>query len=275
MNNEQLQKIALEMRRIIITACYTAGAGHITSAFSCVEILTALYFGKVMRYQVSEPLWEERDYLVLSKGHAGIAQYSALAEAGFIPKEELKTFCAVGTRLGCHPTTKIPGIESASGSLGHGLSFSVGLALSAKLKKTEQRVYCITGDGELQEGNNWEAAMSVAHFKLNNLIWIIDKNELQIAGTTDEVMSLGDLRKKIEDFGFGVVEVNGHDFNELISVLKQQVNLKPLAIIAHTIKGYGAPSISGKREWHNRKPTENEAAIILSELGMHTEDLQY
>lgn len=275
---ESLKQTALELRRNIIKMSYIAGAGHITSACSCLDILVSLYFGGsrgrgIMRYRADEPLWDGRDYLVLSKGHAGLGQYVALAKAKFIREEELWTFCAVGTRLGCHPTTKIPGVETASGSLGHGLSFAVGLALGAKLKNTDQAIYCITGDGELQEGSNWEAALSVVHFNLNNLIWIIDKNELQITGSTDEIMSLGNLRTKLAAFGFDVAEIDGHDFTEIENALDKRTD-RPRAVIAHTLKGGGIASIAGKRDWHNRKPNKDELAVILSELGMTQEELE-
>jgi len=275
---ESLKQTALELRRNIIKMCYFAGAGHITSACSCLDILVSLYFGGeqgsgIMRYRAHEPLWEGRDYLVLSKGHAGVGQYTALAKAGFIREEELWTFCSVGTRLGCHPSPKIPGVENTSGSLGHGLSFAVGLALGAKLKNTDQTIYCITGDGELQEGSNWEAAMSISHFRLNNLVWIIDKNDLQISGTTDEVLSLGDLRAKLIAFGFDVTEIDGHNFSEIETALERQVD-KPHAVIAHTLKGGGIASLASKRDWHNRKPDKKEMALILSDLGMTQEDLK-
>jgi transketolase len=275
---ETLKQTALEFRRNIVKMCYFAGAGHITSACSCLDILVSLYFGGkqgsgILRYRANEPFWEGRDYLVLSKGHAGIGQYAAFAKIGYIPEEELWTFCSVGTRLGCHPSTKIPGVENISGSLGHGLSFAVGLALGAKLKNTDQTVYCITGDGELQEGSNWEAALSIAHFKLNNIVWIIDKNDLQILGSIDEIMSLGDLRAKLIAFGFDVTEIDGHSFSEIETALQKHVD-KPHAIIANTLKGGGIASIAGKRDWHNRKPDNEELAAILSDLGMTQEDLK-
>jgi transketolase len=274
----ELEAKALDLRRTIVKMSCIANTGHITSACSCLDILVSLYFGGskgigIMRYRANEPLWDERDYFVLSKGHAGIGQYAVLAKAGYIREEELWTFCAVGSRLGAHPTTSIPGVETASGSLGHGLPFAVGLALSAKLKNTDQTIYCITGDGELQEGTNWEAAMSIAHFNLNNLVWIIDKNELQLGGPTEEIMTLSDLRAKVTAFGFDVEEIDGHSFIEMENALEKRTN-KPRVVIAHTIKGGGIPSIAGKRDWHNKRPSEDELAVILSELGMTKEDLK-
>lgn len=274
----EIESKALDLRRNIVKMSYLAGTGHITSACSCLDILVSLYFGGsqgsgIMRYRADEPLWDKRDYLILSKGHAGIGLYAVLAKAGFIREEELWTFCALDTRLGAHPTTNIPGIETASGSLGHGLPFSVGLALSARLKNTSQIVYCITGDGELQEGSNWEAAMSIAHFNLNNIIWIIDKNELQLGGLTDEIISLGDLRAKVAAFGFDVEEIDGHSFIEIENAL-EKCTKKPRVIIAHTLKGGGIPSIAGKLDWHNKKPSENELEVILSDLGITKEELK-
>lgn len=274
----ELESKALDLRRTIVKMSYIAGTGHVTSACSCLDILVSLYFGGlqgtgIMRYRADEPLWDKRDYLIMSKGHAGIGQYAVLAKAGFFPVEELWTFCAVGSRLGAHPTTAVPGVENASGSLGHGLPFSVGLALSAKLKNTGQTIYCITGDGELQEGSIWEAAMSIAQFNLNNLVWIIDNNKLQLAGPTNEIISLGDLRAKVASFGFETVEIDGHNFNEIESALVKRTG-KPKAVIAHTLKGGGIPSIAGKLGWHNKKPTESELEAILSDLGMTKDDLK-
>lgn len=274
----ELESKALNLRRNIVKMSCVSGTGHITSACSCLDILVSLYFGGtlgsgIMRYRADEPLWENRDYLVMSKGHAGLGLYAVLAKAGYFHEEELWTFCAVGTELGAHPTTKNPGIESASGSLGHGLPFAVGLSLGAKLKNTDQTIYCITGDGELQEGSIWEAAMSIVHFNLNNLVWIIDKNELQLSSSTDELMSLGDLRAKLSAFGFDVVEIDGHSFTEIETALEKRIE-KPRAVIAHTLKGGGIPSIAGKLGWHNKKPNEEELMAILTDLGMSKQELK-
>jgi transketolase len=269
---KELTDIALDLRKTIIKMNYVSGSGHITSSCSCLEILVALYFGGVLRYDPQKPLLDERDYLILSKGHAAIGLYAVLSRAGFFPESELWSFCAVDTRLGGHPSIKIPGVEANSGSLGHGLPFSVGLALGARQQKKQSRVYCITGDGELQEGSVWEAALSIAHFKLDNLVWIVDKNNLQINGTTDEIMSLGHLHEKLTAFGFEVFNIDGHSFSALHSAMTA-ASSKPRVIIANTVKGCGIDSIAGKPGWHGRKPDKSELAVILSDLGMQMEDL--
>lgn len=264
---------ALDLRRIIIKMNYVSGSGHLTSAYSCLEIMTYLYFGGLLKYNISDPLWAGRDYFILSKGHAAMGLYAVLSKVGFFPERELWTFCGVGTRLGGHPNIKIPGVETGSGSLGHGLPFSVGLALGLKAKKQNNKVYCLTGDGELQEGSNWEAALSIKHFKLDNIVWIIDKNNLQLAGKTEAIMSIESLCDKLTAFGFCPIVIDGHDFTEIAAAFAQKDD-KPIAIIANTVKGYGAPSIAGKEGWHGRKPNKDELAIILAELGMTREDLE-
>lgn len=264
---------ALDLRRTIIKMNYVSGSGHLTSAYSCLEIMTYLYFSGLLKYDASNPLWDGRDYFILSKGHAAMGLYAVLSKAGFFPENELWTFCGVGTRLGGHPSSRIPGIETVTGSLGHGLSFSVGLALGLKTKQRNNKVYCITGDGELQEGTNWEAALSINQFNLNNLVWIIDKNELQLSGRTQAIMNLNDLSAQLSAIGFDVREINGHNFTEIADALKR-IDEKPVAIIANTVKGYGAPSIASKEGWHGRKPNKDELAVILNELGMTQEDLE-
>jgi transketolase len=269
-----MNELALELRKTIIKMNYVSGAGHITSSLSCLEILMALYFGKgKIRYRPDEPLWDGRDYFVLSKGHAAIGYYAVLAKAGFFPEPELWTYCAVGTRLGGHPSASIPGVETASGSLGHGLPFAAGLALGVKMKGADQRVFCMTGDGELQEGSVWEAAMSAAHYGLSNLTLLIDNNDMQLAGYTKDIMNLGDIRSKLSAFGFEVIEIDGHDFGDIDSVLTGH-SRKPRAIIAKTVKGHGVPSIENRPDWHGRKPNEDELSVILTELGMAREDLK-
>ena len=264
---------ALDLRRTIIKMNYVSCSGHLTSAYSCLEIMTYLYFSGLLRYDVSNPLWDGRDYFILSKGHAAMGLYTVLSKVGFFPESELWTFCGVGTRLGGHPNTKIPGVETCSGSLGHGLSIAVGIALRLKLSCKSNKVYCITGDGELQEGSNWEAALSINQFNLNNLVWIIDKNELQLSGKTQAIMSLNNLSGQLSAIGFDVREIDGHNFTEIADSLKR-IDEKPVVIIANTVKGYGTPSIAGKEGWHGRKPNKDELAVILNELGMKHEDLE-
>jgi len=273
MKNEQLEQIALEARKSFVRMSLLSGSGHITSSASCLELLVSLYFGKSkMRYNASNPSWNKRDYLILSKGHAAMGLYCMLAEAGFISNKELGTFCQRGTRLGGHPSLKIPGVETASGSLGHGLPFGVGAALGMKLKKSDNCVYVITGDGELQEGSNWEAALSIIQFDLKNLIWVIDKNNLQLSGNTDDIMCLGNLPERLTAIGFDLSEINGHNYEEIAGALSKQSN-KPRVIIANTVKGYGYPSIENRTDWHGRKPNKEELEVILSDLGTTAEEI--
>jgi transketolase len=268
-----LDSICLELRKRILKIVYKSGSGHLTSSYSCLEILSTLYFGGILRYDPNNPKWEDRDYVVLSKGHAAMALYSIMAKVGFIEENELYSFCSRGSRLGGHPRMTLAGVDASSGSLGHGLPFAAGLAKGLVLKNKKSKVFCITGDGELQEGSNWEAAMFIAQNKLTNLIWIIDDNNLQIAERTSDVISLESLYDKINSFGFETYEVNGHDCKALYDVLIKQTK-KPLAIIAKTEKGHGLPSIAGKPGWHARKPSKEELDVFLSELGMTKGELE-
>lgn len=273
MSNKELDQIALECRRNMIKMSCLSGSGHITSSASCLEILLSLYFGiQRMNYDPHNPQWDGRDYIIMSKGHAAMGLYCVLSEAGYFPKDELWTFCSKGTRLGGHPSLKIPGVETASGSLGHGLSFAVGIALGMRLKGINNRVYVLVGDGELQEGTNWEAAMSLVRFGLDNVVWFIDKNNIQLSGFTDDIMPLGDLRGRLMAMGFEVSEINGHDYGEINAALSKQTS-KPHAVIANTVKGYGYKSIENLPGWHGRKPSSDELAIILNDLGTTVEEM--
>jgi transketolase len=279
MLNEEsyLKEKALDLRRKIIQTTLISGeAGHITSSFSCLDILTALYFGDVLRYDSSNPDMPDRDRFVLSKGHGALAIYNVLCEAGFFDRDQLNTYSTLGSKFGAHPSIKIPGIECATGSLGHGLSFAVGAALSARLKKSDHLIYVVTGDGEIQEGSIWEAAMSIAHYNLANLIWIIDYNRLQQEGRVDKIMQLEPLHEKLEAFGFHAVTIDGHDYTTLIDTLsidRSNPPNKPLAVIANTIKGKGAPLFENKEMWHGKKPNADEYAEIIQQLGTSREEL--
>ena len=270
-----LEEKALKLRRMIVRIASITGAGHITSSLSSLDIITALYFGDIMRYNPKDPEWVERDRFVLSKGHAALAFYCVLAEAGFFPIENLLSFCGKGSKYGGLTTTGVPGVECYSGSLGHGLSFAVGNALSAKIQERDTLVYALTGDGECQEGSIWEAAMSIAQMKLNNLVWIIDKNNIQLSGRVQDIMSLEPLDEKLTSFGFDTVTINGHNLDEIISALRiprDGHRTKPLAIIANTIKGAGVPFLEHKLGWHGRKPNQEELQTIISELGLTPEE---
>ena len=244
-----------------------AGSGHTGGSLSLVEILLSLYFYK-MRHDPKRPKWDERDKLILSKGHGCSALYAVLAEAGYFPKNELMTFRKFGSRLQGHPQLGLPGLEASTGSLGQGLSISNGMALSARLDKKGIRVYCIMGDGELNEGQVWEAAMTAAHYRLDNVCGIVDHNKLQIDGWCKDVMDLGCLGDKWKAFGWKVIECDGHDFKEIMDVLDEAESVKgmPTVIIAHTVKGKGVSFIENVAKWHGIAPKKDELEKALKEL---------
>ena len=265
---KELENIAKKARKNIIEQVYEASSGHPGSSLSCVDILTVLYFNQ-MNIDPENPKMEDRDKLILSKGHASPALYSILAQRGFFPEEELKEFRKLGSRLQGHPDVKkLPGIDMSAGSLGQGLSSACGIALASRLKKQENRVYCVLGDGELQEGQIWEAAMTASHYKLNNLCVIVDNNNLQIDGTVDKVMNPYPIDEKFKSFGFEVFKVDGHNIENLVEVLEETKNIKeqPVVIIANTIKGKGVSFMENKAEWHGKAPNEEEYNIAISEL---------
>lgn len=246
-----------------------ARLGHTGGDLSVADILTTLYF-HILSIDPHHPHDPNRDRLVLSKGHCAGALYTTLAVAGFIPLEELDTFAQPLSRLNGHPNrVKVPGVETNTGPLGHGLPVAVGMALSARLNQASWRTFVITGDGELQEGSNWEAALSAAHYRLDNLTLIVDRNGLQQGDTTENTMHLEPLAQKWQAFGWAVTEVDGHNISELLYTF-QNLPLeeeKPTCIIAHTHKGQGVSFIKDRVEWHHRVPTEDELALALAELG--------
>jgi transketolase len=262
-----LESKAKEIRRTIVEMIYNAKSGHIGGALSSVDILVTLFY-KVLRIDPKNPASPDRDRFILSKGHSVEGYYAILADLGFINREELKTYCRFNSRLTGHPTVKVPGVEANTGSLGHGLSIGVGMALAGKMDKRNYRVYVLMGDGEQAEGSVWEAGMSASHYKLDNIIGIIDRNRLQIGGSTESVMSLESLSAKWSAFGWEVKEVDGHSFKELIDVLgNTPLTLnKPTLIIAHTIKGKGISFIENRAEWHHRVPTDEEFIKMMEEL---------
>lgn len=267
-DTKQLEQIAKIARKNIIEQVYGAKSGHPGSSLSCVDILTVLYFNE-MNIDPEEPTMEDRDRLVLSKGHASPALYSILAQRRFFPKEELKEFRKLGSRLQGHPDRKkLPGLDMSGGSLGQGLSAACGMALASQLKKQHNRVYCIVGDGELQEGQIWEAAMTAAHYKLDNLCVIVDNNHLQIDGKIEEVMNPNPIDEKFESFGFEVLKTNGHDIKKLMETFEQAKHIKdsPTVIIAHTVKGKGVSFMENKAEWHGKAPSEEEYKQAMEEL---------
>lgn len=268
---KDLEEKALDLRRRIIALCKISGAGHITSSLSAVDIMNALYNGGLMRFDGKRPDWSERDRFILSKGHATLALYNVLCDVGFVTQEEVNTFCQKGSKFGGHTTTSVAGCECYSGSLGHGLSFGVGAALCARVMKADYLTYVLTGDGECQEGSIWEAAMSIAHYNLTNLIWIIDKNNIQLCDRVENVMRLEPFDEKLKAFGFETRVIDGHCYNDIITALKiDRGNLpaKPVAVVCNTIKGKGVPLMEDKSDWHGRKPNRDELSIIAEQLGM-------
>lgn len=270
----ELEKISTRIRRNIIEMIGRAGSGHPGGSLSCVEILTALYF-KVMRLNPDYPGDMDRDRFVLSKGHAAPALYATLAEFGFIPKDWLYSLRKFGSPLQGHPDMKkVPGVEISTGSLGQGLSVGVGMALGAKIQKFGYRVFVLLGDGECQEGQVWEAAMAASHYKLNNLVAIVDRNRLQIDGNTEEVMAVEPFVEKWRAFGWMTLEINGHDFGEIIPAFQIIPYIsKPLAIIANTIKGKGVSFMENNVDWHGKAPKGEELEIAIKEVEEKTVEL--
>lgn len=265
---EYLKKMAKEIRRGIIEEVYNAQSGHPGGSLSIADILAVLYF-KEMNINTQNPKNENRDRLVLSKGHCAPALYSTLANRGYFDKKELKTLRKIDSKLQGHPDMKnIPGVDMTTGSLGQGLSAANGMAIAGKMDKKNYRVYCILGDGELEEGQVWEAAMASAKYKLDNLCVIVDNNNLQIDGTIDEVMSSKPIDKKFESFGFQIIKINGHDIDEIIKAFEvaRDIKEKPTCIIAETIKGKGVSFMENKTEWHGKAPSEEEYKIAMEEL---------
>lgn len=245
-----------------------AGSGHPAGSLSAVEILLALYF-KYLRHNPQNPRWEDRDRFILSKGHAAPALYAVLAECGYFPIDELWTLRRIGSRLQGHTDmTSTPGVEMSAGSIGQGLSFGIGMALAARLDKKDWRVYVLMGDGECDEGQVWEAAMFASHHKIDNLVAIIDRNKQQLTSWTEEIMSLEPLAQKWRAFGWEVIEIDGHNFNEILSALDKAKEIKgrPTVIIAHTIKGKGVSFMENNPEFHGRACTPKELEQALKEL---------
>lgn len=265
---EELKRIAKNVRLGIIEGTYNAKSGHPGGSLSIADILTVLYFNQ-MNVDSKNPKSEARDRLVLSKGHCAPALYSVLAEKGYFEKEELKNLRKLNGMLQGHPDMKnIPGVDMSTGSLGQGLSVANGMAMASKMNHEGVRVYCICGDGELQEGQIWEAAMTASHYKLDNLCVIIDNNNLQIDGKVEDVMSIYPLKDKFKSFGFNVIEINGHDIEQIIMALNKAktVKEKPTLIIAKTIKGKGVPFMENVAEWHGKAPNEEQYNMAIKEL---------
>ena len=266
---EELERLCVETRRWIVKMIAESGTGHLGGSMSCVEILVTLYFRQA-RVNPTDPGWLQRDRILLSKGHAGPALYSVLALKGYIETDELYTLDKPGTRLSKHvDRVKLPACDISAGMLGQGLSIGAGMALGARLTDNPSRVYAILSDGEQQAGQTWEAAMAASKYKLDNLTAIIDRNMLQVDGPSEEVMPVEPLAAKWRDFGWHVLEVDGHDVGQLLRAYDLALAWKgqPVAIIAHTEKGYGLSFAVGKVQWHNKALSEEEARAALAELG--------
>lgn len=263
-----LEKSSKNIRRNIIDMIYKAQSGHPGGALSITDILTYLYF-KEMNVNLENPKIENRDRLVLSKGHASAALYATLCEKGFISKEDLAGFRKLNSKLQGHPDMKnIPGVDMSSGSLGQGLSAGVGMAIAGKLDKREYRIYCILGDGELGEGQIWEAAMSASHYKLDNICVIIDNNNLQIDGKISDVMNSYPIDEKFKSFGFNVIEIDGHNFEEIENAFEKakETKGKPTVIIAKTIKGKGISFMENEASWHGKAPNDEQYSLAMKEF---------
>ncbi len=268
MNNLELEKIANEVRKSIVTSVYSAKSGHPGGSLSAADLFTYLYFEE-MNVDPQKPKDENRDRFVLSKGHVAPALYSVLAEKGFLPKEDLVTLRHTGSYLQGHPDMKhIPGVDMSSGSLGQGLSAAVGMAAAGKFDNKDYRVYALTGDGEIQEGQIWEAAMWAGHRKLDNLVVIVDNNNLQIDGEIDKVCSPYPIDKKFEAFNFHTINIDGNNFDEIRGAFREARQTKgmPTAIIAKTIKGKGVSFMENEAGWHGKAPNEEQYKIAMADL---------
>jgi transketolase len=268
MRPEELRAIANRIRRRDLQAVFEAGAGHIGGEMSVIDLLTALYF-EIMSVDPAAPRDPGRDRLVLSKGHTALALYIVLAEKGFIPKEEIATFLKPHSRLNGHPNRlKVPGVETNTGPLGHGLPLGVGMAKAAKLSGEAWRTFVITGDGEMQEGSNWEAIMAAAQFRLDNLTLIIDHNRLQQGATLADTNDLAPFAPKLAAFGWAVEEIDGHDMEQICRALSPSSATpgRPKCVVAHTNKGQGISFMSNNVAWHHKVPNEEQYRQAMAEL---------
>lgn len=264
-----LEEKARQLRVAIVKTLHTSQSGHTGGSLSAIDMVTALYFHK-MRHNPADPSWEGRDRFVLCKGHAAPAQYVALAESGYFPREDLMMLRRLGSHLQGHPDSKgTPGVEVCTGSLGQGLSMAVGMALGLRLDQRENRVYALLGDGELQEGQVWEAAMAAAHYKVDNLCAMVDANGLQIDGDVTKVMNVNPIAEKFRAFGWQTLEIDGHDMAAILAALDQAETLKggPTVIVARTVKGKGVSFFENKAAYHGVTPSDEELPRALECLG--------
>ena len=262
-----LRKKAIEIRKGLLQTICDGQTGHTGGALSSADILTALFYYK-MKHDPANPKWEDRDRFILSKGHSVEGYYNILADMGYFPKEELKTFSHFQSRLIGHPSTKVPGVEMNTGALGHGLPIAVGMALAGKRDHKDYHVYVLMGDGEQAEGSVWEGAMAAANYQLDHLVGIVDRNHLQISGDTEDVMALEDFAAKWRAFGWEVVEIDGNNMEQIVKTLDELPagSGKPQMIIAHTVKGKGVSFMENAAKWHHGVPTPEQLAQALAEL---------
>lgn len=275
MNNLELQKKANEVRKGIVTAVHSAKAGHPGGSLSAADMFTYLYFEE-LNVDPKNPDMEDRDRFVLSKGHTAPGLYSALAHRGFFPVEDLKTLRHLGSYLQGHPCIHIPGVDMSSGSLGQGISVAVGMAMGAKLDNKDFRVYTLLGDGEIEEGQVWEAAMFAGHRKLDNLVVMVDNNNLQIDGKIEDVCSPYPIDKKFEAFNFHVINIDAHDFDQIRNAMKEARETKgmPTCIVMHSLKGKGVSFMEDNADWHGKAPNDAEYAQAMADLEKIGEELE-
>lgn len=279
----ELKKKALWVRQTVLEMAVRAQSGHITTAFSQAEMLVALYYGGILQYDPKNPRWEDRDRFILSKGQGGIGTYPILADVGFFPLEELENFTGEGSRLGVHAESNIPGIEVLTGSLGHGLPIASGMAYAARLKGKNWKIFVMLGDGELGEGSNWEALLTIGTHKFSNIVTIVDNNRQSTIGYMDRLITSRDgplldpLDKKFEAFGFEARTIDGHNFKDILYVLSDahtRTDSRPLAVISKTFKGHGSPHWEDKRDWHYRVPAGADLEQIRKDLKTQERELE-
>jgi len=264
---DALKKKAFQYRKDILKVLNSAGSGHPGGSLSAVEILISLYEYE-MNHRPEDPDWEDRDRLIISKGHITPAVYVTLAGQGYFPAEELEGFRKFGSRLQGHVHIKVPGVEFSTGSLGHGLSVANGIAMGARMMKKDFKVYCLMGDGEVQEGSVWEAAMTAAHYKLDNVCAVVDYNKIQENGLVSDIKGIEPLADKWRSFGWHAVEAQGHRFQDIIDALDEfdRIKDKPFVIIAHTVKGKGVSFMEGDNKWHGKAPNDEQLEKALTEF---------
>lgn len=267
---DELKKVSFERRMDVLDMVYHARTGHIGGSMSCMDILTVLYY-RILDLEKIKQHRPERDRFILSKGHCAEALYAVLAGCGFFPREQLNRYACFDTPLAEHPTRKVPGVEVATGALGHGLSIGVGMALAALRDGNSAHVYVLMGDGEQGEGSVWEAAMAAAKYRLGNLTAIIDRNRLQISGNTEDVMPLAPLAQRYRSFGWNSVECDGHSTQELEAALLMRAPHRPTVVIANTVKGYGSVLMENRAEWHHLVPNAGQYEQIRAELAQRME----